>query len=186
MAHGIRLVTDHPVADREPLSTRNAFRVVTDILEDMFGPRADADWERAAGSFDMLLHHHGYAIIDALAQPAVPVAGAEDDPLECGICGDYTVKGIEVHETCLAALRAAHPEDDGLDAAWKAAEAALPEGWAIDNLRHTAMMDQRWQAEAGSRIGPVVQWNKVRTVIAEGPTPAAALRALAAHLRSTP
>ena len=70
-----------------------------------------------------------------------------------------------------------------LGLAWQEAEAALPEGWAKENLQHTAMMDQRWQAEAGSRIGPVIQWNKVRTVIAEGPTPAAALRALAARLR---
>lgn len=72
---------------------------------------------------------------------------------------------------------------DSLDAAWAEAEAALPEGWAMLQLHHTAMMDQRWQAEAQSRIGPVVAWNRVRTVIAEGLTPAAALRALTAKLR---
>jgi len=72
---------------------------------------------------------------------------------------------------------------DSLDAAWAEAEAALPDGWAILGLDHTAMMDQRWRAEAQSRIGPVVAWNRVRTVSAEGLTPAAALRALAAKLR---
>ena len=85
----------------------------------------------------------------------------------------------------------AFTDDDGcvavilgeLDAAWQEAEAALPKGWAILQLHHTAMMDQRWQAEAQCRIGPVVAWNRVRTVIAEGSTPAAALRALAAKLR---
>lgn len=75
-------------------------------------------------------------------------------------------------------------ETKTLDEAWREAEAALPEGWSISELRHTAMLDQRWQAEAQRRIGPVIEWNRHRTVIAEGLTPAAALLALAAKLTS--
>lgn len=39
-------------------------------------------------------------------RPSLDVA---DDPVECGICGDYTVKGVEVHEVCLDMLSRSVP-----------------------------------------------------------------------------
>lgn len=98
------VVPTDPAADRveEALSApRNAFRVVTDILEDMFGPRADADWERAAGSFDMLLHHHGYAITDLRSTaPATDPRIAVD-----GLVTD--VPGTDYQQTAPPMVRAA-------------------------------------------------------------------------------
>ena len=59
---------------------------------------------------------------------------------------------------------------DALDEAWREAEAALPEGWVITDLVLVALDGvTRWKAVAGRATG-------------EGPTPAAALRALAARL----
>ena len=74
-----------------------------------------------------------------------------------------------------AALRAG----GSLDEAWAEAEAALPEGWSIWWLHHRK---QAWEAVAG--------WdgatNPVEALVESAedePTPAAALRALAAALR---
>ena len=70
---------------------------------------------------------------------------------------------------------------DSLDAAWAEAEAALPEGWAIVSIFATSSAPWEWRAFAGLTVNPesddpFMSW-------AEGPTPAAALRALAARLR---
>lgn len=112
-----------------------------------------------------------------------------DEPYIVQIAGARGGKTDSLVKRTVDAIREAMPAEvvvrGELDAAWAEVEAALPEGWAILQLHHTAMMDQRWQAEAQSRVGPVVMWNKVRTVIAEGLTPAAALRALAAKLPET-
>jgi hypothetical protein len=75
------------------------------------------------------------------------------------------------------------PDSDSLDAAWAEAEAALPKGWDgptvgpfVDNLRHV----DRWVATAGKYIDNLDLPKEERGF---GPTPAAALRALAAKLR---
>ena len=71
---------------------------------------------------------------------------------------------------------------DSLDAAWKAAEAALPEGWEIMWLRWvpTDLWSVHAQARRESALGGVLAWEQS----AEGPTPAAALNALTEQLRS--
>lgn len=64
---------------------------------------------------------------------------------------------------------------DSLDAAWAEAEAALPEGWAITNLGVT---QDGWQAWA-----TLVPSHDEEFEAEYGPTPVAAVRALAAKLR---
>lgn len=67
---------------------------------------------------------------------------------------------------------------DSLDAAWAEAEAALPEGWSF-RLEHEAPEHFWAQASTNWRFD-----DPDETLPAcEGPTPAAALRALAAKLR---
>ena len=66
----------------------------------------------------------------------------------------------------------------GLDAAWAEAEAALPEGWVLQGITPSRA---EWEALASSwtaRAGDKQDWQA-----GAGPTPAAALRALAAKLR---
>lgn len=69
-----------------------------------------------------------------------------------------------------------------LDAAWAEAEAALPEGWRISNLLGWS----EWVAQAEPK--PAYKGNgRSSTWLgrgARGPTPAAALLALAAELRN--
>lgn len=72
------------------------------------------------------------------------------------------------------------PFPDSIDAAWAAAEAALPEGWVIQSvLRCTPECWQAWAAD------PAEDASDPFVAIADGPTPAAALRSLAAKLRET-
>lgn len=88
--------------------------------------------------------------------------------------GRFTDKENDALDVVLAALRGS------LDAAWAEAEAALPEGWFL-----VLSDDPRYSAEA-TREGyhdPAIGWVGVQTRDATGPTPAAALRALAATLR---
>ena len=68
--------------------------------------------------------------------------------------------------------------EDSLDAAWAEAEAALPEGWAVDMLK--LLSNRTWVAWASHHVltRPWEQRNREGV----GPTPAAALRALAARL----
>lgn len=66
---------------------------------------------------------------------------------------------------------------DSLDAAWAEAEAALPDGWRIKEVR-VHDLDDEWGAEAENMTG-VGRYRWVE----HGPTPAAALRALTARLR---
>jgi hypothetical protein len=71
---------------------------------------------------------------------------------------------------------------EGLDAAWAAAEAALPEGWRIESV--TAWKRGEWQATAvptpaSRRTGAGSMWLGKTEF---GATPAAALLALAARL----
>ena len=63
---------------------------------------------------------------------------------------------------------------DSLDAAWQEAEAALPEGSRIDDLHEVSR--GLWRASAPDSR----QWDIFEGY---GPTPVAALRALAAKLR---
>lgn len=73
-------------------------------------------------------------------------------------------------------------DKDCLCAAWQAAEAALPEGWFIGNLTNQAYrgVPERWSAQAYE--GPEQDATYRRFKAASGPTPAAALQALAAKL----
>ena len=65
---------------------------------------------------------------------------------------------------------------DSLDAAWAEAEAALPEGWEISSLHLVA--PEEWRATANSTTD-----DEMRFLNGDGPSLAAALRALAAKLR---
>jgi hypothetical protein len=67
---------------------------------------------------------------------------------------------------------------DDLGAAWAEAEAALPEGWAI-NLLWGTVTAERW----GANAGPWPADPRERGAFGGGDTPAAALHALAAALR---
>ncbi|MDP2622294.1 MAG: hypothetical protein Q8Q29_00650 [Actinomycetota bacterium] len=75
-----------------------------------------------------------------------------------------------------------------LDEAWAEAEAALPEGWRIDTLRigrnypHEPEVEWVVWAEKPDYFAP----RDGRTAFGSGPTPTAALQALAAALRETP
>jgi hypothetical protein len=66
---------------------------------------------------------------------------------------------------------------DSLDAAWAEAEAALPEGWALQVAKDRA------DGQAEAMAGPIEFSWPPHVVRVFGPTPAAALRALAAKLR---
>lgn len=70
---------------------------------------------------------------------------------------------------------------DSLDAAWAEAEAALPEGWALTLTPDTTEPDT-YVAEGRPR-DPFDSTRTGDLAWGAGPTPAAALRALAAQLR---
>lgn len=75
---------------------------------------------------------------------------------------------------------------DSLDAAWAEVEAALPEGWLIVRLRRD------WQIPSSPISGEwLTTWdvmaspdNGAALLEASGPSPAAALRALAASVKA--
>jgi hypothetical protein len=115
------------------------------------------------------------------------------EPVECAICRDYSSAGVEVHAFCAAEARsalAALSEKgwtlapvEGLDAAWAAAEAALPEGWTLDVGDSLGHPHGRFEASAeeGGYVGPGRDRNGRA---AYGETPAAALRGLTDRLRA--
>ena len=70
----------------------------------------------------------------------------------------------------------------GLDAAWAAAEAALPEGWRLHSI---TVMDGGWGLWLAVAGRPVPLWQGRNSESGSGPTPADALLALAAALRPT-
>jgi hypothetical protein len=72
-------------------------------------------------------------------------------------------------------------EPAGLDAAWRRVEAALPEGCRISGL-FVAGDDEMWTAEVEGPSGGLAE----DTVAATGPTPTAALIALAEALEQHP
>ena len=79
------------------------------------------------------------------------------------------------------------PEACSLDAAWAEAEAALPEGWKIDGMVHLLppkdpKAGEAWIASA-NRVRPDGRWFGRNIEGDPRPTPAAALRSLAAKLR---
>jgi hypothetical protein len=78
-----------------------------------------------------------------------------------------------VHAAIDAAFAASLP--GSLDAAWAEAEAALPDGWNVHGVERIGVGN--WHAAA---------WPLVDAVHGHGPTPAAALRALAERLRDRP
>jgi hypothetical protein len=82
-----------------------------------------------------------------------------------------------------------YPHDDvsrtaPLDAAWAAAEAALPEGWRFAVQR----TDEDFGTWAATGVSPAFfeGENDDEYADGQGPTPAAALRALAARLGEVP
>lgn len=108
----------------------------------------------------------------------------EDQPEKPHRPVDQPVKSRHQHvpdraicEDCGHEWRAAcHSEDqrDGLDAAWKAAEAALPEGWSFETGNA--------QVNSSGRYAVTVYSLSEYQFSTYGPTPAAALQALAARL----
>jgi hypothetical protein len=74
-----------------------------------------------------------------------------DDPIECGICGDYSAQGVEVHESCLEMLsRLAAPQaDEGLR----------------DRLRKLA--DSLGEADPAVQLSVVADWLAAAPVPAE-------------------
>lgn len=69
-----------------------------------------------------------------------------------------------------------------LDEAWAEVEAALPEGWVIRRLWRP-VAEEPWGVDAGPFPA---KHGDDRSVFGGGPTPAAALRALARKLREDP
>lgn len=102
------------------------------------------------------------------------------DPLECAL---FTEEGREPFRRSILAIES---EADSLDAAWAEAEAALPEGWFLLELRRLRIGRKLgaivWQAVAGPE-GSDMPGVLPERLAAEDPAPAAALRALAAKLR---
>jgi hypothetical protein len=102
---------------------------------------------------------------------------------------------VEALSEAISAIEAeaAEKAPDSLDAAWAEAEAALPEGWWLHALDAWSFDDMAWRVEAASagHQEPSDSWARYHavrgpSVATYGPTPAAALRALAAKLRSLP
>jgi hypothetical protein len=80
-----------------------------------------------------------------------------------------------------AALRAATPAEPGLSEAWARAEAALLEGWYF--VMAGARGDGGYMAGADRASAPTeAELRRSQTLVGEGPTPTAALLALAARL----
>ncbi len=98
----------------------------------------------------------------------------------CASCGRrrpaedlIAVDGQLLCEPCQAESAKAEQRRDSIDAAWKSVEATLPKGWAITSLGRE-LDEVQWVAMAE---GPGA------ILVGElGPTPARALRALAAKL----
>lgn len=70
----------------------------------------------------------------------------------------------------------ADPPADSLDAAWAEAEAALPEGHTMDLVLEN-------HVDGGRYLAWTMRHTDTAIIRGEGPTPAAALRALTARLR---
>ena len=65
------------------------------------------------------------------AAPLDPFAYEKVDPIECAICGGYTVNGPEVHQDCLDRLRAATPLPD--DEVQRLKAYIRTEWWRVDD-----------------------------------------------------
>lgn len=79
------------------------------------------------------------------------------------------------------------PQKDSLDAAWQRAEAALPEGWVVDGVRRLYDEGHDGRRFVARAVQPIPdednpEGNSMALVIGNGPTPAAALNALAEKL----
>jgi hypothetical protein len=98
-----------------------------------------------------------------------------DDPLHADIQELLTA----FHAALAARSSSAPAELPELDAAWREAEEALPEGWRITGIVGPVAGRGEWTA---SSYGMVPEHRRY----ADGPTPAAALRALASRLTSSP
>ncbi|MES2210925.1 MAG: hypothetical protein V4515_12205 [Chloroflexota bacterium] len=93
----------------------------------------------------------------------------------------YSAPTPEKRAGITPATPAVEPSIPSLDAAWAKAEEALPEGWAINMLWGTITED-RWAASAGPFPSDTTHTMLHRA--AGGPTPAAALNALAEKLEA--
>ena len=116
------------------------------------------------------------------------------------IAGDSDVLPEDVHTAIEEARAALSTTPAPLDAAWAAAEAALPEGWHLAGIRHRWQFVTTREDATGERCreysfgaglpsyqATVYQPNEITlaedAVEGWGPTPAAALLALAEKLR---
>lgn len=97
-----------------------------------------------------------------------------------------TINGLQpVCECSVCRIVGGIDPDLSLDAAWAEAEAALPEGWAIDGLYRVVArtsLDREWEVIVHEDDWQGAEDNHH----ARGATPAAALRALAAKLSELP
>lgn len=104
--------------------------------------------------------------MDTLAERLAPYIECEDHGRDC----------VPNTERILAEIRA-----DSLDAAWAEAEAALPDGWCL-KLHSDVDVDA---TDYLAIAQPNTEMPRDLHEWAPGPTPAAALRALAVKLRAT-
>ena len=114
------------------------------------------------------------------------IVAIEDEAVDAGV---MLRDALAAYDDLRAALRAESPavEPEGLDAAWKAAEAALPEG----DYRTIVVSGYRCKLDGcgSDYVAHVEGPNGERLEGSSGrgtPTPAAALLALAARLSETP
>jgi hypothetical protein len=107
---------------------------------------------------------------------AIPPATTLGDPWKAFLARTGDVNMWLDHAE--AALAATPPEEPSLDAAWREVEAALPEGWNWEDItRLRGDSEGEWSACARNDTGEGrYRWCGI------GPTPADALRALAARL----
>lgn len=137
------------------------------------------------------LREAAQAYLDAEAEPAY--SWVEEGQRERAGYPNREKERMDRIDAARKALRAAlTASEPGLDAAWREAEAALPEDrglWLVEGVQLVDTSDSddlddeqlEWEAEAVDHQ----RGGQPRNVTALGTTPAAALRALAARLRST-
>ena len=119
----------------------------------------------------------------------------EDRCVRCGATLDVG-RDFDNHGPCspiehpaeaeIRRLRAALAQPEPLDAAWKTAEAALPEGWHICAVERHCHVGDEEPGEFGAYTVKSHDRDRWEGQDGHGPTPAAALLALAARLSETP
>lgn len=132
----------------------------------------------------------------ALLAEAICIVDEAMDDIPDEMFADAATRGSEPYARALLASHPPLAEALSFWMAWKAAEDALPEGWWLHSLNAWSFSDMAYRAEAcgaGSRDDlserqsdkpfGTVRFTTGPSVYAFGPTPDAALLALAARLR---